>query len=114
MITFILLFDCEYKVIASYFYLIINVLSNAGTYTKEEVIKVFKCKLSKLQLLYKKQLSIVNDRLIYERKKYLTKKEGEKSEALLNGGTLHAETINSNDTELYRAIKSYQAITQKV
>jgi hypothetical protein len=85
-------------------------LSNAGTYTKEEVIKVFKCKLSKLQLLYKKQLSIINDRLIYDRKKYLVKKETEKAEPM----PTEKISLTSKEAELFKATKNYQAITQKV
>jgi len=71
---------------------------------------VFKCKLSKLQLLYKKQLSIINDRLIYDRKKYLVKKESEKIEPTPTGKI----TLSSKEAELFKATKNYHAITQKV
>lgn len=70
--------------------------------------------MSKLQLLYKKQLSIVNDRLIYDRKKYLIKKEAEKNEALVTGKSLHTEPIHSNDVDMHKALKNYQPLTQKV
>lgn len=49
-------------------------LRNATVYSKEEVIKVFKSKIAKLDLLYKHQLSMINDKLFIDRKQFLTMK----------------------------------------
>ncbi|RNA17119.1 KAT8 regulatory NSL complex subunit 2-like [Brachionus plicatilis] len=46
-------------------------LSKKTVYTKNELIKIYKLKLSKLKLMYRKQLRILNDKLIVDRKKYL-------------------------------------------
>jgi hypothetical protein len=49
--------------------------SHASVYTREEIIKIFKNKLNRLKFLYNQQLLIINDKLIYNRKKYLLEKK---------------------------------------
>ncbi len=51
--------------------------NESSSYTREDLIKIFKYKLSKLQYLYKQQLTQLNDRLIYDRRVYLDMKEKE-------------------------------------
>jgi predicted S18 family serine protease len=67
--------------------------------------------MSKLQLLYKKQLAVLHDKLLYERKKYLVIREKELAEeASFMSGTSIAEQrvrANSQGDNLLNAIKSY-------
>ena len=49
--------------------------SHASVYTREEIIKIFKHKLNRLKFLYKQQLLIINDKMIYNRKKHLLRKK---------------------------------------
>lgn len=44
-------------------------------YSKTEIIKIFKAKIHKLDILYKKQLAIINDQILLSRKQYLTMKD---------------------------------------
>ncbi|CAF0762803.1 unnamed protein product [Brachionus calyciflorus] len=50
-------------------------INKKSVYTKEELVKIYNLKLSKLKLMYKKQINILNDKLIIDRKKYLTMKK---------------------------------------
>ena len=63
-------------------------------------MRIYQTKLSKLHLLYKKQLSIVNDRVVYERKRYLAKRcqqeEEEKETTTHNMPT--TSTAGNNNT----------------
>lgn len=101
-----------------------NALNNAGVYTRDEVIKIFKCKLSKLQFLYKKQLAVLNDRLIYDRKKYLVIKKNEVEPIILNGENGENSSKSNNnknkkiklmpeDSTVLKASKKYQAASKK-
>ena len=97
------------------------VLSHSGVYTKEEVLKVFKCKMSKLQLLYKKQLSLINDKLIYDRRKYLELKKGEKEQNVttstssqLGQSDFYFNSLTDLHPDLINAAKKYKSNTKKV
>jgi len=52
-----------------------DLLSKATVYSKTEIIKIFKAKIHKLDILYKKQLAIINDQILLSRKQYLTMKD---------------------------------------
>ena len=101
---------------------LINILSSilnskTGIYTREEVVKIFKCKLSKLQLLYKKQLAILNDKLIYDRKKYLIMRKNEVEPIIINNNSnseKNNSSLNSDDIKILKASKKYQAVNKKV
>jgi hypothetical protein len=64
--------------------------------------------MSKLQLLYKKQLNILNENLIYERKKYLTMNKGENS---TNAGI---SNVNGKSSRVLQAAKKYRSLNKKV
>ena len=51
------------------------ILSHAGVYTREEIIRIFRTKLNRLKFLYKQQLLILNDKLLIDRKKHLLTKQ---------------------------------------
>jgi hypothetical protein len=82
--------------------------SNAGVYTKEEILRIFKCKLSKLQLLYKRQLKVLNEKLILDRKKYLseTRQGGETAQSVQSNG--HAPPAPQ------QALAQYRSLNRKV
>lgn len=46
-------------------------LNHASVYTRDEIIKIFKTKLSRLKYLYKQQLLILNDKLVIDHKRSL-------------------------------------------
>ena len=46
-------------------------------YSRNEIINIFKSKIAKLDVLYKKQLAIINDNVVISRKKFLTMKSAE-------------------------------------
>jgi hypothetical protein len=43
-------------------------------YTENEIINIFNTKVKKLEILYKNQLSILNDKIMLTRKQFLTAK----------------------------------------
>lgn len=51
--------------------------SQAAVYSRNEIIKIFKSKIEKLDGLYKKQLAIINDNILISRKQFLTMKSTE-------------------------------------
>lgn len=67
-----ILLDCS--IFKNYF---LTFKSNATVYSKEEVIKIFKSKIHKLDMLYKQQLAIINDKVLTNRKKFLMMQENE-------------------------------------
>lgn len=64
--------------------------------------------MSKLQLLYKKQLNILNENLIYERKKYLTIKKGE------NSTNVVTSNVEGKSSRVLQAAKKYRSLNGKV
>jgi hypothetical protein len=77
--------------------------------------------MSKLQLLYKKQLSLINHKLIYDRKKYL---EMKRQEDLKNASSKEENLNEMNGTNVRRrhhhysdfmkAVKNYNSLNRKV
>ena len=64
--------------ILKYLTFLSSILSHAGVYTKEEIVRIFKVKMSKLQLLYKKQMQLLSEKIINEREKYMEMKDNER------------------------------------
>lgn len=69
--------------------------SHASIYTREEIIKIFKNKLTRLKFLYNQQLLIINDKMIYNRKKHLLEKKMNPNKNNLN--YMSNKQLNSKD-----------------
>lgn len=87
-------------------------------YTRDEVAKILQCKMSKLQLLYKKQLALLSGKLVYDRKKYLVMKE---RESLLPQSNLQQQLQPqlqqkqpSKENKLLQEAKKYRSLSRKV
>jgi hypothetical protein len=72
--------------------------------------------MSKLQFLYKKQMVILNDKMLYERKKYLVMKQAE-AEQNKSQPPLSAEDkkrVDKDDLDLLRAGRKYKPCDKMV
>jgi hypothetical protein len=77
-------------------------MQNLGVYNRNEIIKLFNCKLTKLENLYKKQLAILSDKLVYDRKKFLLMNN--KSDTTSNNNN-----NNSHNNKLLKAAQTYKS-----
>ena len=77
--------------------------------TKEEAAKILKCKMSKLQFLYKKQMAVLSDKMLYERKKYLVMRRAEEEQP-----TASKQPIDRDDLELLKAARNYKPTDKMV
>jgi len=89
-----------------------NEMETRTSYNREELIKIFKSKLSKLQYLYKQQLTQLNDRLIYDRRVYLDMKEKECAEQ--SRSTTNSSKMTKIDKKKIQAARRYKSITNKM
>lgn len=69
------------------------------------MLKIFKIKLNKLQVLYKKQLNILNKRMKYDRKVYLLLHQNEKEKF---GQNFKLNIKNQTHKKLLKAAKKYK------
>ncbi len=75
--------------------------------------------MSKLQFLYKKQMSILSDRMLYDRKKYLVMKRSEserktQSQSIRLADAKKKGTISRDDLEILRAARRYKSSNKMV
>lgn len=87
-------------------------LSKATVYSKKEIIKIFECKMLKLDILYKKQLEIIGDKIMVSRKEYLSMKDNE-SKAISIPVTNEASTRQYNALNRYKKQSSLRVHLQK-
>lgn len=76
-------------------------------YTKDELVRIFKVKMSKLQLLYKKQMQMLTHQMCDEKDKYKTMK---KSEEDLGS----ASKLPNRNSKTLRAARKYRSHSKKV
>jgi hypothetical protein len=82
----------------------------SSSYNKEDLIKIFKSKLSKLQYLYKQQLTQLNDRLIYDRRVYLDMREKESA----NASSVISGKFSKIDKKKIQAARRYKSNNNKM
>lgn len=80
-------------------------LSKAAIYSKNEIIKIFKSKLVKLNYLYQQQLSILHDNILINRKKYLTMRSNEESVARTSTSGKSAKLIDTPELSILKRYK---------
>lgn len=64
--------------------------------------------------MYKKQLSILNDRLVYDRKKYLIMRQNEINSEQLNEMPDSDINLNVKESKLAKSAKYYRSLSKSV
>lgn len=75
-------------------------------YTKDELVRIFKVKMSKLQLLYKKQMQMLTDQMCDEKDKYKSMKKSEED--------MGASKLPNRNSKTLRAARKYRSHSKKV